>query len=243
MSNSPLSGQHVVVIGGSAGIGLAVAEAALAEGAKVTIGSSDPARVEAALKTLGDGASGKAVDVRDEASVAAFAADLGGVDHLVSTAGDWGGAFRNAGLAGMDLAEAAQGLEVRFWGPLRVIKAALPQISQAGSITLTGGVRTHRPSKGMPLSSAFGGAIEHLAMGLAVDLAPIRVNTVCPGIILTDIWANIPQERIAAMTSRLPLPRGGTPAETAETYIHLMKATYTTGQTLVVDGGVLLMGG
>ncbi|HEY0436875.1 MAG TPA: SDR family oxidoreductase [Phenylobacterium sp.] len=241
MGISPLNGQHVVIIGGSSGIGFAVAEAALAEGARVTIGSSDPAKVEAALARLGAGASGGAVDLRDTASVAAFADSLSGIDHLVSTAGDWGGAFRGAGLANMDLTEAAQGLEVRFWGPLRAIQAALPKLSASGSITLTGGVRTHRPSKGMPLSSAFGGAIEHLAKGLAVDLAPIRVNAVCPGIILTDVWANVPEDRIAAMTSRLPLPRGGTPAETAEAYIHLMRATYTTGQVLVVDGGVMLV--
>ena len=120
------------------------------------------------------------------------------------------------------------------------IKHALPRISPTGSITLTDGVRAHRPAKGSPLSTAFGGAIEHLAKGLAVDLAPVRVNAVCPGIILTDVWASVPADRIGKMTERLPVPRGGDPAEVAQAYIYLMRGGYTTGQVLVVDGGLML---
>ena len=85
------------------------------------------------------------------------------------------------------------------------------------------------------------GAVEHLTRGLAVDLAPIRVNCVCPGLILTGVWDSIPADRRAEqlerMTKRQPLPRAGEPAEAAEAYLYLMRGGYTTGQVLHVDGG------
>jgi NAD(P)-dependent dehydrogenase (short-subunit alcohol dehydrogenase family) len=235
-----LRDQRVVVIGGSSGIGWAVAEAALAEGAEVVIGSSSADKVEAAVARLGKGASGMAINVRDEASVQAFFAGAGAFDHLAYTAGDWDTAARSVSIAQFDPAVAATGLEVRFWGALLAIKHGQPRMSPRGSITLTDGVRTHRPSKGMPLSSAFGAAIEHLAKGLAVDLAPLRVNAVCPGVIMTEIWAGASPDAIARMTARFPVPRGGDPAEVAQAYVYLMKAGYTTGQVLVVDGGLML---
>ena len=234
-----LSGRKVVVIGGSSGIGFAVAEAALAEGAFVVIGSSKAANVESAVARLGKGASGAAVNVRDEASVQAFFETAGAIDHLAYTAGDWDRAQAGP-VAELDFAVAASGLEVRFWGALRAIKHALPHLAPAGSITLTDGVRTHKPAKGMPLSSAYGAAIEHLAKGLAVDLAPRRVNAVCPGLILTEVWNAMPADRLARMTAGLPLPQAGDPTDVAQAYVYLMKGGYTTGQVLIVDGGLML---
>jgi len=236
-----LNGQRVVVIGGSSGIGFAVAEAALAEGATVVIGSSREANVQAAAARLGAGASGSAVNVREEASVQAFLEGGGSFDHLVFTAGDWAGNPAPGAIADLDFATADASLTVRFWGALMAIKHAIPRISATGSITLTDGVRAHRPAKGSPLSTAFGGAIEHLTLGLAVDLAPVRVNAVCPGVILTEVWSTVPEERLRRMTERLPLPRPGDPAEVAQAYIYLMRGGYTTGQVLVVDGGFMLI--
>ncbi|HZZ32243.1 MAG TPA: SDR family oxidoreductase [Phenylobacterium sp.] len=235
-----LRDQRVVIIGGSSGIGFSVAEAALAEGAEVVIGSSNAAKVEAAVARLGQTASGAAINVRDEASVQAFFAQVGAFDHLAYTAGDWDRTPTGA-IAELDFTAAAASLEVRFWGALRAIKHALPHLSPKGSIAVTDGTLTHRPMKGRPLSSAFGAAIEHLAKGLAVDLAPIRVNAVCPGLILTEVWSAAPPERLARMTDRLPIPKGGDPAEVAQAYVYLMKAGYTTGQVLVVDGGQMLI--
>ncbi len=212
-----LRDQRVVVIGGSSGIGFAVAEAVLAEGASVVIGSSGEAKVQVALGRLGAGASGAVANVREEASIQAFLEGVGAFDHLVFTAGDWAGGLPSAGtLADLDFATAGAALNVRFWGALKAIKHALPRISPTGSITLTDGVRAHRPTKGAPLSTAFVGAVEHLTIGLAVDLAPVRVNAVCPGVVLTEVWNNVPPERISRMTERLPVPRGGDPAEVAQ---------------------------
>jgi len=242
---STLEGQRVVVIGGSSGIGFAVAARAVREGAQVVVGSSGAERVEAAVKRLGAAASGSAVDVKDEASVAAFFERSGPFDHLVFTAGDWPALRRPTTIAELDLTRANAVFAVRFWGALSAIKHAQGRISQQGSITLTNGVVAHRPRKGAALNTAMAGAIEHLTRALAVDLAPVRVNAVCPGLVLTEVWNSIPDEtraeQLRRMTARLPLPRAGEPDEVAEAYLHLIRASYSTGQVLIVDGGMTLI--
>ena len=231
-----LAGKTVVVIGGASGVGFAVAEAALREGAKVAVASSQAAKVDAAAARLGAGARGAIVDVSNEESVAGLFEALGPFDHLAFTAGDWGGSLF-APTRDLDLAAARAGFTVRFWGALAVAKHACRSIADGGSITLTGGLLAHRPMKGAPVATAVAGAIEHLTRGLAVDLAPIRVNAVCLGIVLTERTNTLPAAMLEGFTARLPLPRGGEPGEAAEAYIHLMRGGYTTGQVLLVDGG------
>jgi len=239
-----LRGKKVVIIGGTSGIGFAVAEAALAEHAEVVVASSGQANVDTALRRLGAGAKGFPVNVTDEASVAGFFEGLGPIDHVVFTAGDWG-SFRTGTLAETDLEAAAQGLAVRYWGGARVAKHAHKHLPAAGSITLTNGMVAHRPAKGRALSTAMAGGIEHLTIGLAMDLAPIRVNCVCPALIRTDVWNSIPEagreDQFKRMTAHQPLARIGEPNEVAEAYLYLMKAGYTTGQVLRVDGGSSLV--
>jgi len=245
MSNPTLHAQRIVVIGGSSGIGFAVAQGALREGATVVIGSSGAAKVDAAVTRLGAGAAGSTIDVRDESSVASFFERTGAFDHLVFTAGDWGAIRGAPPIAQLDLTAAHAVFTVRFWGALAAVKHAQGHISAQGSITITDGVVAHRPRKGAALNTAMAGAVEHLTRSLAVDLAPIRVNAVCPGLVLTEVWNSIPEEQRATqlrkMTERLPLPRAGDPAEIAEAYLYLMRGTYATGQVLVVDGGMTLI--
>jgi len=240
MAAANLNGKIVAVIGGSSGIGFAVARAALDDGAEVVIASSQQAKVDAAVAKLGAGVRGAAVDVTDEASVAGFFEQLGGFHHLAYSAGDWG-ARPSGPISDLELGAANSVFAVRFWGAVAAVKHAARTIAQDGSITLTDGMYAHRPSKGGALSSAMLGAIEHLARALAVDLAPVRVNAICPGLILTEIWDSIPQEhraeRLKRMTERQPLPRGGDPAEVAQAYLYLMRGGFTTGQVLKVDGG------
>ncbi len=242
---STLRTQRVVVIGGTSGIGFAVAQGAIADGAQVVVGSSKSANVNAAVGRLGSGASGWAVDVRDEASIAAFFERTGPFDHLVYTAGDWSPTRGGGAVASMDLTAAHATFTVRFWGALAAIKHAQGRISSQGSVTITDGVVAHRPRKGAVLSTAMAGATEHLTRALAVDLAPLRVNIVCPGYVLTEVWNSIPVERreeqLKRMTERLPLPRVGLPDEVAQAYLYLMRCGYATGQVLVVDGGMTLI--
>jgi NAD(P)-dependent dehydrogenase (short-subunit alcohol dehydrogenase family) len=230
-----LEGAKVVVIGGASGVGFAVAAAAIEAGARAVVGSSQASRVEAAARKLGPRATGRTVDVRDEASVAGFIDAAGPFDHLVFTAGDWGhmlGPTRD-----LDVEASKARMEVRFWGAARAAKHAIRQIAGDGSITLTGGMLAHRPMPGAPLTTASAHTTEGLAMGLARDLAPIRVNAVCLGLILSEQVQTMGEATIKGFTANLPLPRPGTVEEAAEAYIYLMRATYVTGQVERVDGG------
>ena len=231
--------KRVVVIGGTSGIGLAVASAALADGAQVIVGSSSADKVGEAAVRL-PGAHAHLIDVKDEASVATFFERVGTFDHLVFTAGDWG-RYGGGPVESVDIAAAASLLAVRFWGAIACVKHAAKNIREGGSVTLTDGMIAHRPRKGAAISSAMAGAVEHLVRGLSVELAPIRVNGVCPGAIRTEVWNSIPaeqrEERFKKMTERLPVKRIGEPDEVAEAYLYLMRGGYTTGQVLRVDGG------
>ena len=234
-----LEGKLVAVIGGTAGIGLAVAQLAMAAGAQVCIGSHDETRLGVALALLGRGARGQRVDVGDEASLAEFFTWSGTVDHLVYTAGDWARRKATPG-KGFVMADAQRAFDIRFWGLLRTLDVALPHLAKDGSIVLTGGLLAHRPQKGQAISSAVTGAVEHLAKGLAVDFAPIRVNVVVPGFIATDVWARMPEAAVAGLVAGQAIERPGQAQEVAEAYLAFMHATYTTGQAVIVDGGMSL---
>jgi len=230
-----LNGRRAVVIGGASGVGFAVAEAAVAAGAEVIVGSSQTPRISAAAERLGKGAKGITVDVKDENSVAAFFNAVGDFDHLVFTAGDWGHMFSPT--RELDVEGAKARMEVRFWGAARAAKHAIRRIAKDGSITLTGGMLAHRPMPGAPLTTASAHTTEGLALGLARDLAPIRVNAVCLGLIMSEQVQNMGEAMIKGFTANLPLPRGGTVEEAAEAYLYLMRCTYVTGQVVRVDGG------
>jgi NAD(P)-dependent dehydrogenase (short-subunit alcohol dehydrogenase family) len=229
-----LRGQRIVIIGGSSGIGYAAADCALAEGAHVTIASNHGARVEAALARLGRNALGGVVDVRAEASVAHFFSGLPDFDHLIYLVGDSGPSLLSASLRQWDSTAAAEALNVNGWGALMAIKHAQTRLSSSGSITLTERIFAHRSQTGSVPPSVF----EHMTRSLAVDLAPIRVNAVRSGCTATDRWDG---SELAHQTRRLLIPRGAEPVEIAQAYLYLMRGSYTTGQVLVVDGGLTLL--
>ena len=238
-----LDGKRVLVIGGGSGIGFAVAEAAVRAGAQVQLASRDGGKVAEAAARLGNAASSAALDITDEAAVVAFFDGGERYDHIVTTAGDWGGPRRGP-LAEADLTAAASLFKVRFWGALAIAKYGVKALSPGGSITLTDGMVAHRPTKGSTVSTAMAGAIEHLTRALAVELAPVRVNCVCPGLIRTGVWDRIPEEgreaEFARLTAHQLVPRIGEPEEAAEAYLYLMRGGYTTGQVLFVEGGTAL---
>lgn len=238
-----LEGKRVLIIGGSSGIGFAVARAALGQGARVIIASSSAERLRQALDRLGGGESAL-LDVTDERAVQAFFATWGVFDHIVFTAADWAQVDHNA-FADLDLAAAATLFDVRFWGALAVAKHGANCVVPGGSITLTNGMAAHRPQKGLAVATAMAGAVEHLVLGLAVELAPIRVNGVCPGAIRTEAWDELPEAFRQVQEARLAgqlVPRVGDSAEVADAYLYLMRGSYTTGQTLRVEGGWSLTG-
>ena len=238
-TRTSLEGKRVVVIGGATGIGFAIAEIAHEQGASVVLGSSNEANVQAASKRL-QAAKGHAVDLRDEGSIKDFFKQVGAFDHLAITAGDWGGPMF-VSIQDLNLTEAQELLAVRFWGALAAVKHCCNTITKDGSITLTSGMIGHRPRKGTPVMAAVGGAVEHLTAGLAMDLAPVRVNAVSPGYVLTEQLKRMPEAMLQSVVNPLPIPRAATPAEAAQAYVYLMLNSYATGQILPVDGGGLLV--
>jgi NAD(P)-dependent dehydrogenase (short-subunit alcohol dehydrogenase family) len=238
-----LAGARILMVGGGSGIGFAVAQAAKGEGAQVTIASTNQGKLDNAAERLG-GAATVVLDVTDEAAVATFFAASGDFDHIVTTAGDWGKARRGP-FAELDISDAEALFGVRFWGAAKLAKHGARRVPPGGSITLTSGMSAYRPQKGSVMATAMAGAVAHLTTGLAVELAPVRVNAVLPGGVATEIFAGLPEAMRAAEEARFatqPLPRIGQPGEVAEAYLYLMKGGYTTGQVLQVEGGGALTG-
>jgi NAD(P)-dependent dehydrogenase (short-subunit alcohol dehydrogenase family) len=167
--------KRVVIVGGSSGIGLAVAEEAASQGAEVVIVSSKAERVQEAIQSIGGGAQGQAVDVSDEKAIESFFTNLGAFDHLVFTAGD---SLQLHALADTDLKQARSAFELRYWSALATVKYGSPQIRKGGSIVLTTGVAGRRPHSGWVIAASVCGTIEALTRALAIELAPIRVNAV-----------------------------------------------------------------
>ncbi|MCW2492151.1 MAG: short-chain dehydrogenase/reductase [Frankiales bacterium] len=237
-----LQQQRVVVIGGTSGIGLAVSRAAIGAGAEVVIASSRQASVDAALTQLGTSASGQAVDVLDPSDVAAFFDSLAGVDHLVYTAGD---ALSLMAINDLALRLARSFFEVRYFGALNCVHAALPQLRAGGSVTLTSGSAAERPGPGWALAASVCGAMNSLTKALAVELAPIRVNAVAPGVVRSPLWSQLSESDRDAMYNQvgqsLPVGRVGGVDDIAQAYLYCMTQGYGTGTVIEVDGGALLV--
>jgi len=233
-----LDGKRIVVLGGSSGIGLAVAQAAAREGGAVVIVSSRQARVDAALAELPAGTEGRTADLADEPAVRALFEGLGDFDHLVFTAGE---ALHLGPIGQTDVAAARAFFSVRYWGAFLAAKHGSPRIRPGGSIVLTSGLTAQRPNPGWTVATSVCAAVEGLTRALAVELAPIRVNLVSPGLVRSPLWAGMAEaDRTAlyeAVGARLPVRHVGEPAEIAEAYLYLMRQTFGTGHVLLADGG------
>jgi len=249
MSKSPelLKGKKVVVVGGSSGIGFAVAAATLAHGATVVISSSSEARVAAAVTRLGGdtnkSVSGTAVDVRDDAKLFAFLDNVGVFDHLIWTASD-----RLAiGYPDLDISQSKHVFDVNFWAPAAAGKYIQEKglLHPGGSITLTSGIAYLRPGKGWAVMGGSAGARVSLAKGMAVDLAPIRVNIISPGAVDTELWdimdPAVKEALLKEFAQKQLIKHVANPEEIAEAYIFAMKCSYFTGQSIEVDGGALMV--
>ena len=237
-----LSEKRVVVLGGSSGIGLAVAQQVAARGARAVIASSNADRVKQAVATLDGKAEGHTLDLSNERDIQNFFQKIGDFDHLVFTAGD---TLQLNELAVTDLTKARHAFEVRYWAALAVVKYASPHIRKGGSIVLTTGIAGQRPHKGWVVAASVCGTIEALTRALAVELAPIRVNAVSPGVVRTNLWQNMSTDErehfYESVGKALPVGRVGEPCDIAQAYLFLMQEGFSTGQTVVVDGGTVLV--
>src|SRR3982074_1705685 len=205
-----LAGKKVVIVGGAAGIGLSTAELATREGADVIIASRNADRLNAAACTLG--AKAMPADVTSDESVENLFRACGPVDHVVVTAAQ----LRTGPFKTVAMEDVRATMEGKFWGAWRVARAA--QIRPGGSLTLVSGYLSIRPRPNSAIISVANGALESLARALALELAPVRVNCVSPGIIDTPIRAAMPEEArrdmLAKTAASLQVGRVGVGAET-----------------------------
>jgi NAD(P)-dependent dehydrogenase (short-subunit alcohol dehydrogenase family) len=234
-----LEGAEVVVIGGTSGIGLATAAMAQQAGARVTVAGRDQGRLAAALDQLGERAGGVALDVGDEGAVRDLFASFDHIDHVAMLAGT----RADGELATIDTSAIAGPVDSRLWGALYICRYAAPKMTD-GSITICTGAGVDRPRRGGAIVAAAAGAAEILARVAALEVAPIRVNVIRPGIVDTPMLDRMAGDRrdavIASLTKRTPLGRIAQPDEIAHGILFLMSNTYMTGSTLTIDGGLSL---
>ncbi len=236
-----LKNARVLVIGGTSGIGLGVASAAAERGAIPIVVSRRRSSVDRALSQLPERARGATVDLTDLSAMERVATDIGDIEHLVFTAGE---PLELAPLAGLTPDVITGFFQTRFVGALTAVRVFSPRITSGGSITLTSGTAAEQPGFGaLPVSLC--GAMNALTKALAVELAPIRVNAVAPGVVRTPLWDAMNQADRQAMydqaAQQLPLGRVGEVGDTAHAYVYCMEQAFGTGVVLTVDGGTTLV--
>lgn len=241
-NSSSLEGKRVILMGGTSGLGLATAQAAAAEGANVVVVSGNQERVDSALKELPEGSEGYAVNLSEEKAIKTFFDTIGNFDHLVYTAGE---NISLINISDLDVEVARNYFTIRFWGAFAAVKYGAPHINEGGSINLTGGTASPRPAAGWVLGSSICSAMEGFMRTMAVELAPIRVNIVAPGVIKTNLWNGLTEsDREGLYTyieNTLPLKRVGEAEDVAEAFLYTMKQKFGTGQIIGVDGGTVLV--
>jgi NAD(P)-dependent dehydrogenase (short-subunit alcohol dehydrogenase family) len=231
-----LKGKKVVVVGGSSGIGLATAELAKREGADVIVASRNVAKLDAVAEKLN--AIAIPADVTSDDSVAKLFRNCGPVDHVVVTAAQ----LRTGPFKTVSMEDVRSTMEGKFWGAWRVAKSA--EIRPGGSLTLVSGYLSIRPRPNSAIISVANGALESLARALALELAPVRVNAVSPGIIDTPIRAAMPEqarrEMLAQTAAKLPAGRVGVGEDIARQILAFMTIGFATGSIVYLDGGGLV---
>jgi NAD(P)-dependent dehydrogenase (short-subunit alcohol dehydrogenase family) len=234
-----MSQQRVVVIGGTSGIGFAVAEAAARAGADVVVASRTQEKVDDAVRRLPAGTVGRPVDVTDEDSVGRFFSALGEFDHLVYTAGEH---LRMQALNDISVTKAKSCFDTLYWGAVAAAKHGVPGIRAGGSMVFTSGVIAVHPAPATLVQAGIVGAVESMTRTLAVELAPVRVNSVRLGPVPTTP-SSLPNEEALyrMLADQLLTGRVGTPAEAATAYLYLLRGTFTTGTILPADGGYTLV--
>ena len=241
-SDFSLKGKKVVILGGSSGLGLATAKAAAAEGASVIIVSSNAARLQNAVVELPGNGLGMQADLSEEESVMRLFGEIGTLDHLIFTAGE---SLLLSKIVETNVATAREFFDLRYWGAFMAVKYAAARINAGGSVVLTGGIVSTRPNAGWSIGASICAAMDGFTRAMAVELAPVRVNLVSPGVIRTNLWSSIAEtERDAfyeQVATALPVRHVGEAAQVAQAYIYLMKQPFVTGQILVTDGGAVLV--
>ncbi len=229
-----LNGKRALVVGGSSGIGLATARLLAARGARVTAAGRDRKKLE----SVGGGIEGVVLDAASPASLQAYFAGAPSLDLLVlaHSGGKGAGPFRS-----LDLADLVDGLQQKLLAQLRAAQAALPRLTPEASITFVSAASAGAAIPGSAGLAAINAALEAVVPVLAVELAPIRVNAVSPGMVDTPWWDALPAEVKAGYfehaRTRFPVRRVGRPEDLAEVIATVAANPYMTGTVVTCDGG------
>ena len=238
----------IVVIGGSSGIGLAVARRSLDDGATVVIAGRSQRRLDAARTDLGQTGplagrlSAHPVDIGDPAQVTRLFERVGTLSHLVVTAAD----LPYGPVVSLSEDSILRAVRSKILGPLFAAQQAAPRITKPGSITFTSGIAASRPAPGGALAATVNGALESMVLALALELAPIRVNAVSPGWVDTPVWdrlatPDVKNARMADLAARLPARRLGRPEDIANAVAFLIADNFVTGTVLHAEGAQVLV--
>ena len=231
-----LEGRRLIVIGAGSNVGRQLAQSAAVAGAELVVAGPNRERLEATAAALPGSAQVVRVDLTDEETIAGLAADVGPFDHLISTA-----AMRaNGPVAELELAVVQRAFAAKVFGPLLLAKHLAAQVREGGSFTFFSGVAAWRPSPERVVTATTNGALAFLVQALAVELAPIRVNAVAPGIVDSGAWDPLGERKEAFMqgvAERVPARRVGTNDDLVEAVLYAMTSTFVTGTVLHVDGG------
>ena len=232
-------GQRVVIIGASAGIGEAAASVFAAKGAEVTITGRSKERLDQAAQRIGRPVQIAELDATSREALDAFFAAAGTVDHLVLCASP--GAVGVGPIATLDEAALRQAFDGKFFAHVKAIQAALPYLRQDGSVTLVTAASARAAFPGTVGLAAANGALETIVAPLAVELAPLRVNAVSPGVVDTHWWGAMPEDQrrayFDAAAAVTPVRRVGRPEDVAEAIAYLAGAGFVTGTILECTGG------
>jgi NAD(P)-dependent dehydrogenase (short-subunit alcohol dehydrogenase family) len=228
-----LTGQRVLVVGAAGGIGRATATSFAEAGAQLTAAGRTEASLLALAKAIN--AVPAALDVLDEKAIQTFFSEQEPFDHVVIAAA----ATKTGSVADLALADAKAAMESKFWGAYHIAHAA--RVRSGGSITFVSGLLAERPMATSVLQGAINAALEALARGLALERAPVRVNTVSPGLIDTPLHNRMDptarQKLYDNMRQNLPVRRIGSPEDVAQAILLVATNPFMTGATVNVDGG------
>jgi NAD(P)-dependent dehydrogenase (short-subunit alcohol dehydrogenase family) len=236
-----MKGQTVVVIGGSAGIGLETARLARAQGADVILAARNPERLQQAADEVG-ATSTVAFDASDLAALESFFEGLPtAIDHVLLT----GGGPYYAPLAELDIAQARHSSDSHLWGPVRIAQLSVGRVKPGGTLLFMGGTGGRRPTIGFSAIAADTAAMPALVANLALEVAPIRVNLIAAGFVDTPLSASLLGNQLEArrqeLRDTLPIGRVVGPEDVAALAVHLMTNTALTGATYDIDGGQQLV--
>ncbi|MDQ0942315.1 SDR family oxidoreductase [Streptomyces sp. V1I1] len=231
-----LDGRRLIVVGAGSHVGRQLAAAASAAGAELVLAGPDAGKLEATAVALAGPARIQPVDLADEDSIAALAAQAGAFDHLVSTAA----MPANGPVATLELAAVQRAFAAKVIGPLLLAKHLAGQVNEGGSFTFFSGVAAWRPAPERVVMATTNGALSFLVEALAVELAPVRVNAVSPGIVDSGAWDGLGERKEAflrGIAERNPARRVGTPDDLVQAVLYAIANPFVTGTVLHVDGG------